>query len=370
MNPFPIDTKARDNTLVAPAKSLPKVLWRNKIISLLDYHSHLRLSLSCKYFHELFETYWQNICKNKWSVTTLESERTWNQRYGKVSGKFIALAAELKKIHCIKTLKGHPENIISLHVTGNKLISVSEKRIYPNRPDLRKIKIIKIWDLEEFKCLETVEWIAPYFRRFCFPIFENKIIFVGSALSDKYLRASDRKINKFFDTGERHNANITCLLAVDNIVISGAEDGNIKIWDLKIRKCLKTIEAHTESIKCLQAVGNTFISGTYESTRSTIKIWDLKTGECLKILKSPDRCMRRFQVVGNTIIFTADFYSSSVIWDLETNKQLLSLGDQSAIDLQIAGNKIISGHMDKTIKIWDIKSNLQKESLKNECQIF
>ena len=67
----------------------------------------------------------------------------------------------------------------------------------------------------------------------------------------------------------------------DKLIISGAEDGTIKVWDLKTGKQLQTLTGGHGSITCMKIVGEKLIFGAEDGT---IKIWDFTAGKQLQDL--------------------------------------------------------------------------------------
>lgn len=97
-------------------------------------------------------------------------------------------------------------------------------------------------------------------------------------------------------------------------IISGSQDGIIKIWDANTGACFQTLTGHFGSVRSVAFShdGSKIISGAGDKT---IKIWDANTGECLQTLEGHLYSVR-------SVAFSPD------------------------------GTRIISGSSDSTIKIW------------------
>jgi len=103
-------------------------------------------------------------------------------------------------------------------------------------------------------------------------------------------------------------------------VVSGSEDGTIKVWDIDSGECLQTRRVHAFGFSALASVGDgrRVVSGSYDGT---IEVWDIDSGKrsCLQTLHGHTGWVRA----------------------------LVSVGD---------GRRVVSGSEDRTVKVWDIDS--------------
>jgi WD40 repeat protein len=112
-----------------------------------------------------------------------------------------------------------------------------------------------------------------------------------------------------------------------NKIISGSQDGTIKIWNLNSGNLEHTIEAHNDSVKTVCTDGLRIISGSRDKT---IKIWNLKTGEIVRTLSGHLKAV-------NAIVLTRN------------------------------SSKIISGSDDKTLKIWELRTGELLHTFVGNC---
>ncbi|QPG72948.1 ribosome assembly [Brettanomyces nanus] len=67
-------------------------------------------------------------------------------------------------------------------------------------------------------------------------------------------------------------------------LLSGSEDGTIKVWDTTRRQCAMTMSGHKSAVSCVKWGGSNLI---YSSSHDkTIKVWDANNGKCLQTLRS------------------------------------------------------------------------------------
>ena len=141
----------------------------------------------------------------------------------------------------------------------------------------------------------------------------------------------------------------------------------------KLFSCLQTLEGHSYHVLSVSYSpdGTKIISGSLDKT---IKIWDANTGQCLKTLEGHSDCVLSvsFSPNGKYIVsggskenpgkyFWSDdkFVGEIKIWDANTGECLKTLeghrNDVESVAYSPDGTKIISGSVDKTIKIWGEK---------------
>ncbi len=77
-----------------------------------------------------------------------------------------------------------------------------------------------------------------------------------------------------------HGSGVMALaLTGDGRVVSGAEDGTMKVWDLGSEQEPRTLSGHGGVVNALALTGDgRVVSG---SSDGTMKVWDLNSGSCL-----------------------------------------------------------------------------------------
>lgn len=111
------------------------------------------------------------------------------------------------------------------------------------------------------------------------------------------------------------------------ILVSGGEDGMVKLWNVETGMCEKILHGHQSLVLCaaFQKKGNLLATG---SSDRTIRLWDSGTGRCLNVLE------------GHT----------SGVWSLGFIED---------------GKMLISGSLDETIKCWDVEKSVCVATMKS-----
>ncbi|MDD2756967.1 MAG: TIR domain-containing protein, partial [Methanothrix sp.] len=151
-------------------------------------------------------------------------------------------------------------------------------------------------------------------------------------------------------------------------IISGSDDGTLKIWDMATGKCRATLEGHADYVRAVAVTpdGRTVISG---SSDKTLKIWNMATGKCRATLEGHAGSVYGVAITpdGRTVI-SGSLDKTLKIWDLATGKCRATLEGHADYVMAVAvtpdDRTVISGSDDKTLKIWDLATGKCRATLK------
>jgi len=142
------------------------------------------------------------------------------------------------------------------------------------------------------------------------------------------------------ETLQGHQGPVHCVLVhpIFTVVVSGSEDGTIKVWDHESGDYMKTLKGHTNAVTSLAftPTGNYLASSSQDLS---IKIWEFETYKCVRTLRGHDHTISavRFIPAQNVIPQTGD--------------------DNAAIDVSLADSRqLISASRDQTVKMWDLET--------------
>lgn len=144
-----------------------------------------------------------------------------------------------------------------------------------------------------------------------------------------------------------HSMGVTCVCVhpVFTMVVSGSEDGTIKIWDHESGEYIRTLKGHTNTVHNVSFTP----SGTHLASCSadlSIKIWDFTSQyNCLRTLRGHDHTISaiRFLPLINTESLRASPEQSN-----PSGTGVTSLVAQS--------KQLLSASRDQTVKIWDLET--------------
>lgn len=92
---------------------------------------------------------------------------------------------------------------------------------------------------------------------------------------------------------------ITCLQFCGSKIVSGSDDGTLKVWSAISGKCLRTLVGHTGGVWSSQLSGNIIVSG---STDRTLKVWNADTGYCMHTLYGHSSTVRCMDMHDSTVV--------------------------------------------------------------------
>mmetsp|Transcript_7693 Transcript_7693/g.15814 ORF Transcript_7693/g.15814 Transcript_7693/m.15814 type:complete len:442 (+) Transcript_7693:166-1491(+) len=138
-----------------------------------------------------------------------------------------------------------------------------------------------------------------------------------------------------------HSAPVTCLKVhpVFTVVVSGSEDGAVKVWDNESGEYMRTLKGHTNTVNSLAFTP----TGNYLASCSndlSIKLWDFSTYNCVRTLRGHDHTI------------------SSIIF-LPMQNIIPSASEDSSTGMDVAAanaKHLLSASRDHTVKLWDMET--------------
>ncbi len=238
---------------------------------------------------------------------------------------------------------------------------------------------VVIYDAEnQVKLVSFIVWNSDLFGPSCSPI--KSLIFSPkneNGKCEKLAVGTNDGIIKTYRTGKwtkiktikryrRECSHPILSVAFDRLskkIISGSEDGTIRIWDVESGKYLKVLEGHTGPVTSVvfDHIGEKIISGSEDGT---IRIWDIDAGKCLKVLaKHTDTVTSIVYNHKNHTLVSGSIDKNIRVWDIETGDCLQTLEGHTSpivdVSLDHSGQKIITTALsDKRIQVlaWDVET--------------
>ena len=150
-------------------------------------------------------------------------------------------------------------------------------------------------------------------------------------------------------------------------VVSGGDDGTLRVWDLERMTCEKVLEGLRDEPRVVSLSGNgkRAVSGGVDGT---VRVWDLETMTCEKVLEGHKG------VVGSTSVswdgkraVSGGVDGTVRVWDLESMTCEKALEGHKGVVISTSvswdGKRAVSGGEDKLVRVWDLENMICEEVL-------
>ena len=165
---------------------------------------------------------------------------------------------------------------------------------------------------------------------------------------------------------------LACAVTADGRrVISGSEDGTLRVWDLATGQQIATLQGHAGWVHACAVTpdGRRVVSG---SSDRTLKVWDLATGHEVATLQGHAGWVHACAVTpeGRRVVSGSGDQTLKV-WDLATGHEVATLhghaGGVRACAVTPDGRRLVSGSSDKTLKVWDLATGHEVATLQGHA---
>jgi periodic tryptophan protein 2 len=144
-------------------------------------------------------------------------------------------------------------------------------------------------------------------------------------------------------------------------VVTGSDDGKIKVWDTTSSHCIVTFADHTSGVTALEVPRmkrNVVFSASLDGT---VRVYDLVRYRNFRTFTAPDRLQFNCLAVDTSgeVVAAGSLDSFDIhLWSVQTGQLLDRLsgheGPISAVAFAPQSSLLVSASWDKTIRVWDV----------------
>ena len=157
-------------------------------------------------------------------------------------------------------------------------------------------------------------------------------------------------------------------------IVSGLENGSVKVWDRESGRLLKILEGHTRAVRSVAISQDVkyIVSGSEDKS---VKVWERESGKLLETLDGHILDVYSVAISEDSQYIVSGSRDNSVkIWERESGKLLTTLTGHKSIVTSVAISKdaryIVSGSADKSVKIWERESGKLLKSLEDKFDVY
>jgi WD40 repeat protein len=241
---------------------------------------------------------------------------------------------------CTAIMEGHTKTVkdVSIMPGGNACISASLDCS------------LRVWNLNSGICCKVLKGHED--GVWCVTLTASGSVAVSGS-KDDLLKVWEISTGECIQTLEGHSSWISCVATskYGKWVVSGSNDKLVKVWNIQKAQKVSQMDRHNSQPTCITASNRAIISGASDG----IKVWSLK-GHCLNTLPSPASCIALTS--NGRYLISGGIDKLMKIWDIEKGCLLHSLRGHKGIitALSVAKGMAFTGSADGSVKVWSVPS--------------
>ncbi|KAF5840146.1 hypothetical protein DUNSADRAFT_17630 [Dunaliella salina] len=157
-------------------------------------------------------------------------------------------------------------------------------------------------------------------------------------------------------TLKAHKRSVTSVALLQGLIVSGSDDGTVRVWDLATGNHRATMEGHTDEVKAVAITPDGTLCASSGVDKS-VRIWDLQDFTCKAALKGHADCVSSLALSGS-ICVSGSRDATIRVWDLQQLGSCTVLDNKSSVNgvaLSKDGLTCVTAARDGHVRVWNLK---------------
>jgi len=247
-------------------------------------------------------------------------------------------------VHDVVTLEGHKGAVRCLQFTDDTLVTGSSD------------KTIRVWELGTGRCVKTLQdnrWVR------CLQYDHDHQILYTTGMDSTQTKVWSVTRGAVVAALEVPKGFITCLQLVSPRLFTGSLDGAVRIWDMMSGQHVDTVTTGHDSLRSLWVKDDLMVSA---GTERQLLLWDLRAGASrspIQVIEGAtlgNYCVQFDPATSMVVSGSNECVAISDIRNPRPSPTLLRGHTDVVSCLQFSGKKLITGSMDRTVRLWDLNT--------------
>lgn len=219
---------------------------------------------------------------------------------------------------------------------------------------------INVWRIGNMENIWTFSHNKAPIECLCFDPEENVLVSGARNGSIKVFDLAEGKLARHLGS---HPTSITSLQyhPYGELVVSGSSDCNMKVWDIRNKLCIQTYTGHSKEVTCVRfSPDGKWVASS--SKDGQVYFFDLLAGKLVNSIKTSPAYVTNFEFNPAEFSLAAITSNRSIkVWDLDTMQCTHSTPSETisikSITFSSLGNYLYAAAKD--LKIWNVEKELK-----------
>ena len=268
----------------------------------------------------------------------------------------------------LKTLLGHTRQVTSIAFSGDGLFLVSGS----------EDDTLRIWDVASGKTVRATaaftHGVSGVHSVSYSP--DGRTVVVASGTQVKLFETATSKLLRAFETHESHTSRgpqgiqrtICCgsearsavFSPNGELIVSGHEDGTVKLWNVKTGKLVRIIKSRSDVRSVAFSPDGKLIASGNRDDNGRIELWSARTGRLVRRFGEQSDYVESLAFSPDSTRLVSGHLLGVRLWNVGTGRLVREFNQGFSEDDHVAfspdGERIVSGGENQNVLLWDTKS--------------